>query len=148
MLLRTEHYYPYTYTWTNVQFGTYTITAKATDDKGLSATSAPVTVTVTNTSIVSRSSSVNSKTDLNGALSLRLSPNPASNILQIYIKGLQQNKQSTILVVSTLGVVMKTIQSNASDKVVQLDVSSMVSGVYTIKVVSGYKVMYKQFVKL
>jgi chitodextrinase len=46
-LLRTEHYYPYTYWWSNVQAGTYTITAKAYDDKGLSATSAPVTVTVT-----------------------------------------------------------------------------------------------------
>ncbi|HEX8279358.1 MAG TPA: T9SS type A sorting domain-containing protein [Segetibacter sp.] len=43
---------------------------------------------------------------------------------------------------------MKTIQLNASDKVVQVDVSSLVSGVYTIKVMSGDKVMYKQFVKL
>jgi hypothetical protein len=65
-LLRTENYYPYTYTWANVKAGTYTITAKAYDDKGLSATSLPVTVTVTNASIVSRLSSVDSKPDLNG----------------------------------------------------------------------------------
>ncbi|MEJ7681146.1 MAG: Ig-like domain-containing protein [Segetibacter sp.] len=39
-LIRTENYYPYRYTLYNVQAGTYTITAKATDDKGLSATSA------------------------------------------------------------------------------------------------------------
>jgi hypothetical protein len=66
-LLRTEHYYPYTYWWSNVQPGTYTITAKAYDDKGLSATSAPVTVTVKDASIVSRPSSVDIKTDVNGA---------------------------------------------------------------------------------
>jgi hypothetical protein len=86
-LLRTEHYYPYTYWWSPVQAGTYTITAKAYDDKGLSATSAPVTVTVTNASIVSRPSSANSKTDVNGALSMRLNPNPARSTLQIYTKG-------------------------------------------------------------
>jgi hypothetical protein len=33
-------------------------------------------------------------------------------------------------------------------KLVQLDVSSLVSGVYTIKVINGEKVAYKQFVKL
>jgi uncharacterized repeat protein (TIGR03803 family) len=93
-LLRTEHYYPYTYWWSPVQAGTYTITAKAYDDKGLSATSAPVTVTVTDASVVSRPSSANSKTDVNGALSMRLNPNPARSTLQIYTKGLQLNKPS------------------------------------------------------
>ena len=46
-LLTTEKLFPYTYEWTNVAAGTYTITAVATDDKGLSATSAPIKVTVT-----------------------------------------------------------------------------------------------------
>ncbi len=147
-LLRTEYYYPYTYTWTNVQSGTYNITAKAYDDKGLSATSPPVTVTVTNAVIVGRPSFVNSKTDLSGALNLTLSPNPARSTLQIFTKALELNKPSTISVISTTGVVIKTIQSNASNKVVQLDVSSLVSGVYTVKVISGDKNMYKQFVKL
>ncbi len=73
-------------------------------------------------------------------ISLRLSPNPASKTSNIY-KGLQ-NKQTTVSVVSAAGVVMKTLQSNNSDKVVQLDISSLISGVYAIKVI------YKQFVKL
>ncbi|HKG69703.1 MAG TPA: T9SS type A sorting domain-containing protein, partial [Segetibacter sp.] len=140
--------YPYTYWWTNVKPGTYTITAKAYDAKGLSATSAPVTVTVTNATIVSRPSPANGKTDLNDTLSLSLSPVPTRSTLQIYTKGLQLNKPSTITIMSSTGVLLKTIQSNASNKVVQLDVSSLVSGVYTIKVMSGDKVMYKQFVKL
>jgi hypothetical protein len=53
-LLRTENYYPYTYTWTNVKARTYSVTAKAYDDKGISATSSPVKIKVTNASIVSR----------------------------------------------------------------------------------------------
>jgi chitinase/chitodextrinase len=37
---------PYTYSWTGVTAGTYSITAKATDNAGLTATSAAVSVTV------------------------------------------------------------------------------------------------------
>jgi hypothetical protein len=103
---------------------------------------------VTNSSIVSRPSSVDSKTDLNDALSMSLSPVPARSTLQIYTKGLQLNKPSTISVMSSTGVLLETIQSNTSDKVVLLDVSSLVSGVYTIKVINGHKVAYKQFAKL
>ncbi|MES2535082.1 MAG: Ig-like domain-containing protein [Pseudomonadota bacterium] len=38
---------PYVYNWMNVTAGTYTITAKATDDRGAVTVSEPVTVTVT-----------------------------------------------------------------------------------------------------
>ena len=148
-LLRTEYYYPYTYTWTNVQPGTYTITAKAYDDKGLSTTSAPVTVTVDASSLpIVRSKPVfeNNKTDLNAALSLTLSPNPARSTLQISAKGLQLNKPSTISVISASGVLMKTVRANSASQL--LDVSSLASGVYTVKVVSGDKVMCQQFLKL
>ena len=37
---------PYTYSWTNVAAGSYTLTARATDNAGAATTSAPVTVTV------------------------------------------------------------------------------------------------------
>ncbi len=37
---------PYTYTWTGVAAGTYTITAVATDNLGATTTSSPVTITV------------------------------------------------------------------------------------------------------
>jgi hypothetical protein len=102
---------------------------------------------VTNASIVSRPSPINDKTDINGALSLSLSPNPVSKALHISAIRLQQNKQTTISVLSASGAVMKTVNSNNTIKVVQLDVSSLVSGVYIVKVISGDKVMYKRFVK-
>jgi gliding motility-associated-like protein len=38
---------PHSFVWNNVAAGTYTLTAKATDDKGATTTSAPITVTVT-----------------------------------------------------------------------------------------------------
>ena len=147
-LLRTEYKYPYTYNWTNVTAGTYIITAKAIDNYGAQTTSAPITITVTSSSAIvsSRPYSESQKTALNDALSLRLSPNPANNVLNISASLLQQVKSATLSIISASGIVLKTIQiSNAAT---QLDVSSLVSGVYTMKIVSGQKVMYKQFVKL
>jgi hypothetical protein len=37
---------PYDFTWTGVTAGTYTLTAKATDNQGSVTTSAPITITV------------------------------------------------------------------------------------------------------
>jgi hypothetical protein len=37
---------PYAYTWTNVAAGSYSITARATDNEGASTTSSPVSITV------------------------------------------------------------------------------------------------------
>jgi RHS repeat-associated protein len=45
-LLGTDTTAPYSYSWTNVAAGTYSITAKATDNLGLITTSSVVTVTV------------------------------------------------------------------------------------------------------
>lgn len=45
-LLRTETTSPYTYTWTNVPVGKYTLTAKATNSFGLITTSASVHISV------------------------------------------------------------------------------------------------------
>ncbi|MEO7802013.1 MAG: Ig-like domain-containing protein, partial [Ginsengibacter sp.] len=46
-LLGSDNTSPYTYSWNNVAAGSYTITAKATDDKGAVTTSASVAVSVT-----------------------------------------------------------------------------------------------------
>jgi len=148
-LLRTEYKYPYTYVWKDVPEGTYTITAVATDNWGARTTSAPVTVRVTspNTPIVS-GRPIDNKTGIIGIMDIKLAPNPATNIVNIYVNGLQQNKPVTISVISVSGIVMKTMQINNSIQTVQLDVSSLVSGVYTVKLTSGDKTTYKQFVKL
>jgi hypothetical protein len=93
-----------------------------------------------------RESSTKKETDINSALSLTLIPNPARNTLQIFAKGLEVNKVSTISVISSAGVIMRSLQVNSLNE--QLDVSYLKSGVYFIKVISGDRIMYKRFVKL
>src|SRR6185437_8740713 len=48
-LLGTSTTSPYSYSWTNVAAGTYSITAKATDNGGAVTTSAAVNITVNST---------------------------------------------------------------------------------------------------
>lgn len=151
VLINTQYKSPYTYTWKDVPAGVYTITAKATDNLGLTKTSAPVKIIVTasDTPMVSnRPASVINLTGLNGDISLKAWPNPAGNIINIRTSGLPQNKPANISVISAMGGVMKTMQSNSSTQTTGLDVSSLVSGMYTVKVICGDKVMYKQFIKL
>ncbi len=130
--------------------GTYTITAVATDNWGAHTTSAPVTFRVIprNTTIVNKVSSAANKTGVSDDISVTLAPNPAKGILNIYTKGLQQNKPTIISVISVSGIAMKTTQLNSSNQTIQLDVSSLARGVYTMKMVYGDKIMYRQFVKL
>ena len=112
-------------------------------------TSKPVTTNDTNASIVnSRPSFADRKTDQNNALSLNLSPAPARSTMQIYTQGLPLNKSFTLSLISTAVIVVKTMQLNTSNKVVQMDVSSLIPRVYTVKVLNGERVVYKEFVKL
>ena len=116
----------------------------------LPTTSAIVRISVVakTTIVSSKPGSTDNQTDANGPVSMKLYPNPVSNTLNLSTKGLPENKTSTLVVLSSSGVVVKTMQLNNLSKVVQLDVSTMVSGIYTIKVTSGSKIVVKQFLKL
>jgi chitinase len=54
-LLATKMAAPYTFNWTNVPFGTYSLTTKATDNSGSTTTSAAVSVMV---KVVHRTSNI------------------------------------------------------------------------------------------
>ncbi|MEO6454590.1 MAG: Ig-like domain-containing protein, partial [Ginsengibacter sp.] len=149
-LLASERYLPYSWNWQNAPVGTHTITVKAYYSAGPVITSQPVKITVTPASapVSSRPSFENSKIKINGSISLKLVPNPVNNILNIYTSGLQGNTQATISIISSSGVTVKTIKSKGSDQTMQLNVSLLPSGVYTIKIANGDKVINKQFVKM
>ncbi|MEO7801572.1 MAG: Ig-like domain-containing protein, partial [Ginsengibacter sp.] len=148
-LLATERKLPYTYQWRNVAAGTYHITAVATDNYGKKTTSATVTITV-NAPLITMQSSLSIKNSSleNSIPTVRLTPNPVKNILNIYINGRHQDERKTILLLSSSGILLQKLESTSLDKLVQLNVSSIASGIYTVKIISGINVIYKQFVKL
>jgi len=65
-LLFTDNAAPYAYSWTNVSVGSYALTAKATDNLGLSTTTAAATVTVTTTTPVNQAPIVSLTAPTNG----------------------------------------------------------------------------------
>lgn len=148
--LKTVFTKPYTYTLSNLPAGSYSLTAKATDNAGAQTISSPVIVSVKapNAMVSSRPADVNAKADINSVVSFRVSPNPAGKTLHINISGLQQDKIVSVSVISAAGGFMQSMSSSGSANAIQLDVSSLVNGVYTIKVVCENKILYKQFVKV
>jgi hypothetical protein len=147
-LLRTEYEAPYTYVWKAVPTGAYTITAVAVDNWGAKTTSSPITVRVIpRTTIVSAKASSNiNENNTKNAFEVFLYPNPVKGILNVSTTGLHLHKPSTLSVISASGAIVKTVQ-RVSSKLIQLDVSSLVSGVYTVRLINGDKILYKQFVK-
>lgn len=142
--LKTVSKSPYNFTLSNVGPGTYKFYAKATDNKGLSNSSASVYVVVTaNIKGLARLS-----TFLSGqstGQSLRLAPNPARDIVNIVTAGIEPSQKQTISIISSSGAVMKTFQSSSKD--IPINISSLASGVYIVKLISGDKVMCRQLVK-
>ena len=161
-LLVTERYAPFSYSWTNVPIGNYTIIAKATDNKGAITTSESVRVSVVQSTLdYTENNSVSADTTTPLArrqmssserqsepVGLKLAPNPASNTIFVSGKGLPINQDLVISIVSANGAILKTIRTKVTGKAVEVNISSLSAGVYTIKAASGFITISKQFVKL
>ncbi len=77
-----------------------------------------------------------------------LYPNPVNKILNINIGDIQPNGKSTVSIINSSGAVVRTIQVNGRNNIMQLHVSSLAPGTYFIKIINGDKVMNRRFVKL
>lgn len=82
-LLGTDTSSPYAYTWSNVAAGSYSITARATDNSGLVTTSAPVGITVSPDSgpaLVVSPTTISVPEDGTASFGVRLSQAPSANV--------------------------------------------------------------------
>jgi chitinase len=108
-LIGTQYLSPYAITWKNLRTGNYTLKAVATDNNGLSTTSAPGRVSVRERSksgassrpllvdSISETASINNQpTFSDNPPSLKVLPNPVSTTLNISIRAHQQNTPVTI----------------------------------------------------
>jgi hypothetical protein len=181
-LNRASHLYtryapPYRCTLTNPKVGNYEISAKVTDNKGLSTQSyvvkisvvapnvAPAisitslinndklnvlaTTTISASNTLSDGDSSQNKTAVNNRniLSVKLGPNPVNNVLSVFVQGIEKNRDLKISILSINGITIKSINSNTLTSVKPVDVSNLNAGMYLVQAISGDKIIYEKFVK-
>ena len=95
-LIATDTTSPYSYSWTGVAPGTYTITAKATDNLGGTKTTAPVTLTVTNPLTTSVTAPANNAVFTSGA-AITVSANAATTKSGTTISKVEFYQGSTLI---------------------------------------------------
>jgi parallel beta-helix repeat protein len=83
-----------------------------------------------------------------GKVTMEVSPNPSASIISIYTNGLPLNKDLKVFVLSSTGVVLKTINCKTSGKAITINISSLSGGVYILQASSGYTNILSQFIKL
>ncbi|MBA2563178.1 MAG: T9SS type A sorting domain-containing protein [Chitinophagaceae bacterium] len=166
-LLHTEYYVPYTYTWNNVSVGNYKLTAKAYDNSGNITTSAGVSISVVNAtsmsitspaytellSVTSDTKVINSggtlnKADISGLANFKLFPNPAINKIQIYFDGLQNNQKVNLSIVDLSGRRLKSFLIRVSGEKIEVDVSSLSTGMYIMSLTGENFMINKNFSKI
>jgi hypothetical protein len=81
------------------------------------------------------------------SLSLQVSPDPAYNTVQVVCTGLKQNTPATLMLISPSGSLLKSRQFNSMASTISLDVSSLASGIYFIKVMNGDNTLLRRFIK-
>jgi parallel beta-helix repeat protein len=158
--LHTETTAPYQWTWNNVPSGTYYLTAKATDNSGKVTTSSIVKVSVWaaretfgNTSTVVKTDSATAKAfTLNTvdqhAFTFSLFPNPAVNKLHVNFANALINQKANLSIVNMSGNIIKNIPVVLSGKLIELDISSLSSGIYTLNLINANTVLSKKFIKI
>lgn len=163
-LLTTEYYSPYSWNWKNVGAGNYTITAKATDNNGRVTTSSDVHIKVKKVSsrpsdnsgtldVAGNSDTINSKIAIidkaeSASFDFSLFPNPAVNTIKVSFYQPLVSQKANLSVQSISGSTLKNTSLILSGKTVEIDISSLPSGIYIMRLTGNNFGISKKFVKM
>lgn len=150
-LLRVEKVAPYDWTWTGVQAGTYTITAKAYDNHGKTTVSNAVTVIVKSgtSSITSNQTEIAMLPEAveSEKVSLNLFPNPATSVLNVKMSGNAAANKAQIVVSNLNGQVVLRQQVAGGSNPVALNIGTLPAGMYILNLIIGTEVTTAKFIK-
>lgn len=144
-LLYTTLRAPYSWDWTNAPVGNYLLTAKATDNKGKVSTSEGVRLTV-----ASRNQSQVATADKNyfEKINFKLFPNPAVNSIKLTFDVFVINQKATLTIQNVSGSILKRFPVVISDKSLEIDVSSLTTGMFVITLAGDNFKLNKKFTKI
>lgn len=175
-LLKTEHTSPYTCAWKNVPAGNYTITVRATDDDGVVTTSSAIYILVkpkASRSTLPEESAIappgsspsaaampedsydplgsNGKylvlPDASAPVKFRLFPNPAAHTIQIYFDAPLTYHKASLTIRNSLGATIRQYPVTLSGKKIDIDISSLNTGMYLIGISGDNFTVSQKFIK-
>ncbi|MCE7053264.1 Ig-like domain-containing protein, partial [Algoriphagus sp. AGSA1] len=125
---------PYGFQWKNIPGGIHRIVARATDIKGKSYYSEPVTLNV--------------KDVPDPQLEYEIGPNPTSQYINVFFTNLDGVYDFEFRVIAMNGLVEKIFELNSGQSTYTMDVSDLVAGVYVLYLTSnGNQLSSKKFIK-
>ena len=90
---------------------------------------------------------VASETITSKVINLAITPNPASDQVQILLDAPESTEKATLSINSIAGVTLKKINVTSPKQAISVDISSWAKGVYVITLVYDGKVINKKFIK-
>ncbi len=82
------------------------------------------------------------------SLGLRVSPNPVKDKINLHLSGFQDNRDINYYIFSASGSLVKIGHENSGNRMVTVDLSNLMGGMYILKAVAGDVTVSKEFVKL
>lgn len=132
---------PYTYSWWKIRPGTYSITAKATDNEGAVTTSEAIVV-VMSTPIVKKNLAASQQHE--DAKDILVYPNPVNNSTTVTVD-LPETYQEVSLIINDLST-GKRISNDTyrSTQSLKVDISTLTRGVYSFTIIAEGEVRIKK----
>ncbi len=127
---------PYSYTWKDVEAGSYSITAIATDNLNATATSLPIEFEV----------AANIKYDANSEI-INLYPNPNDGHFSIKFINPLQNEKSEVVITDLAGKQVYNGLVSKEEIIKQIDLSYIKSGIYILMIIYKEILVTKKIIK-
>lgn len=140
---------PYSFTWKDVPEGTYTITAKATDNLNRQSVSEAITVNVSNlsTSIEEPDFENQISPRNNSSNHINLYPNPSNGIFKIDLLSNVLSEVNNITIASIKGEILYRGILKREESSRHFDLSHLDSGNYIMSITSDHIIYTKKFIK-
>jgi hypothetical protein len=147
-LITTEKAAPYSWTWTNVAAGTYSITAKAYAANGKITTSSAVSITMRSASAAIVDPFDEQPNESFADLtSVKLYPNPAITFIQLEFNQVQDDPRVYFLITDAMGKTISRIQKPVFGRQVRLDISNLQTGIYFVTLQGKKGKIVRRFLK-
>jgi hypothetical protein len=140
---------PYSMSWTNVPFGTYKLTAVATDNLNAITTSTVKTIYVNNSKSAENNDSITGIANTNDKeVSLKVFPNPNNGVFSVSISNQSVNDKALVRITDLTGKTLFSSGPLNMERPKEFDITKYKQGIYIVTVIYNYnKILNQKIIK-